>query len=63
VNHVGAEAANCQAADERLAMQGGQDFSRAVRRAEAALPGTSRAEVERIAALDLCIRRTMDEPC
>jgi hypothetical protein len=35
---------------------------RAVRRVMDALPGVDRAEAERVAALDLAVRRTLDEP-
>ena len=38
------------------------DLERAVRRVMDALPGIGRAEAERIAALDLAVRRSMDEP-
>jgi len=39
-----------------------RDLARAIRRVQDALPGVTDAEARRIAALDLAVRRTMDEP-
>ncbi len=39
-----------------------RDLARAIRRIQDALPGITHAEAHRIAALDLAVRRTMDEP-
>ncbi len=39
-----------------------RDLARAIRRVQDALPGITAAEARRIAALDLAVRRTMDEP-
>ncbi len=38
------------------------ELARAIRRVQDALPGITDAEAHRIAALDLAVRRTMDEP-
>ncbi len=39
-----------------------RDLARAIRRIQDALLGITHAEAHRIAALDLAVRRTMDEP-
>lgn len=39
-----------------------RELARAIRRIQDALPGITHAEAQPIAALDLAVRRTMDEP-